>query len=445
MSQVLLQRSYALDEVFVPRGFPTITLVDRSRHEKYGELMREIMQGGFINLHGDSRSGKTVNCLHITSSTLNAKERTVLVNGRSFATEAEFWNILGNAFKLGSVQIQRDIETKADEQQGGVGAKLDFLGVELWGEAKRGNSSGASTGRDQEFNRTVHEVLEVWKKAKACVIVDDFHDVEPQLQANIVFKSKAAIDFGGKMIAISIPEQAGSVVRHMQTKGQVLGRAVEIDSPLWEKTELAAIATQGFDALNVKVPDEFIDFLSVHAYKSPQLMQLYCFNFCFDIKVLQTVPGQRRVLHATIDDAKRTIEYVASKHFGGFSRLTQSEAKLKSYKLRNNKPANIYELTLLALAGIAINAPVSFKKVRERAQNLLAPKGSLRDVDVSNAIKHMNSLLKEGREREPGHEAELDLSEQHAFIKHPFFKLYLKWYLVPKHIDFEIGGQAARH
>jgi hypothetical protein len=93
MPQGLLGRSFALDEVFVPRGLPTVTLVDRSGHPKYGELMREIMQGGFINLHGDSRSGKTVNCVHITSSALAATQRTVLINRRSFDTEAGFWEI----------------------------------------------------------------------------------------------------------------------------------------------------------------------------------------------------------------------------------------------------------------------------------------------------------------------------------------------------------------
>ena len=122
-----------------------------------------------------------------------------------------------------------------------------------------------------------------------CVLVDDFHYIQPNLQIDIGRQIKTASERGIRIIAASVPHRSDDVVRG---NSELRGRTLNIDTEFWTDGELEDIARMGFTALNVKIQEPMIKRLAQDACRSPQLMQRICLNVCNSLQISQNAKSQ---------------------------------------------------------------------------------------------------------------------------------------------------------
>ena len=86
--------------------------------------------------------------------------------------------------------------------------------------------------------------------------------------------------YGVSVICIAIPSRKFDVI---DVEREITGRMASIEMPTWDNTELSIIAENGFNALNVVVPQSTINYLSGEAFGSPFLMQDFAAQFAKSI------------------------------------------------------------------------------------------------------------------------------------------------------------------
>lgn len=433
-----LPHEYSLSDVFTPKGIPTVTYVDRSESKGFEPLQEALLMGGLINLYGDSKIGKTVACARMAQQLLG-NVLPIVLHGRLLKTEDDFWTTLGYRLEVAPEQITETYRGKTDAHADEVMARLN-IGVARFGGESRSRAETTDAQRDAKFFRaTPQDVVDRWAAQRRTVIVDDFHDVPNELQFSIAYLSKAAIDSGARLVVISIPEQSTLITQQMSSRGEAVARHTPCRSPLWEIEHIREIATKGFAALNVEFSEDVIDTLVFASYRCPMLMQMFCMALCCKEKILQTQLPRKNLSHVDKERATAIVTDVAETYehdFADYIRLYQDDSKM--WELQNGQRVNTYVLSMLAMAGIAVNNQVSYSKLQQRAQALLASTSGPRVVDISNAVKQIASDIAKKKREKKDFDPELFADDRYAFIKHPFFKLYLQRYLKSKYIDFPI-------
>ena len=102
------------------------------------------------------------------------------------------------------------------------------------------------------------------------VFVDDFHYIPKDVQKELGQQIKEAAENGVRIVIASVPHRADDVVR---SNTELRGRVTAIDTDYWKDDELAQIAYQGFQELNMdiappimqRLTTEFIRFSTTHA------------------------------------------------------------------------------------------------------------------------------------------------------------------------------------
>src|SRR6185437_11635881 len=110
-------------------------------------------------------------------------------------------------------------------------------------------------------------------------------------QTEIGKQIKAAAEKGVRICTASVPHRSDDVVR---SNTELRGRVTAIDTDYWKEEELEQIGYKGFQALNVDLAPPIMKRLVSEAFGSPQLMQAICLNFCFENKIEETLPQQKR-------------------------------------------------------------------------------------------------------------------------------------------------------
>jgi hypothetical protein len=233
---------------------------------------------------------------------------------------------------------------------------------------------------------------------------------------------KGGVFNGLKMILLSVTHRAFDAIK---AETELTGRFIAINLPDWSNKDLRKIATLGFDALNIGYVGSLIDRLVSESQDSPFLMQQFCWEICFDLGI-----EKKHFLRGSIpEDYNLRPMLLRLADSSGLPIYQQLAAGPQSRKVRarrplkNGKSADIYEVTLLALAGTGPKSAVSYEELRSSLNEILSEMVPQKH-EITSAPKHLSAIA-----RKIGAESAIDWDEHKRVvdIADPYLRFFLKW------------------
>jgi hypothetical protein len=224
------------------------------------------------------------------------------------------------------------------------------------------------------------------------VFVDDFHYIPRELQEDVGKLLKGGSEVGIRFVVASVPHRSDDVVR---SNHELRGRTANIDTKYRSVDDLKKIALQGFEVLNVTVPEAIVARLADESCTSPQLMQALCLELCFQIGVEETEerPRSAEVPAGTI----RKVLAKASTRADHSSLLRQMHTgprirgtERKEFQFTDGTKGDVYRACLLALAADPPRMSFSYSEIQTRVTEICVgekPVGG----SVSEALKQIDS------------------------------------------------------
>lgn len=263
-------------DVFVPGGLPTYTYNPRESRRLEDSIREVTSSFKLLVITGPTKSGKTV-----LVNNVFPREENLWIDGGSINTEDSFWEQIVSG--LGGYP----------EEQISDGEDIQYTlsgGIQVEGNALLAKVNSGTTGTAASIGKTAHlqrrnmsnksKAISLLQEYKVPLIIDDFHYISKDIQKQIVRALKAPIMYGVSVICIAIPSRKFDVI---DVEREITGRMASIEMPTWDNTELSIIAENGFNALNVVVPQSTINYLSGEAFGSPFLMQDFAAQFAKSI------------------------------------------------------------------------------------------------------------------------------------------------------------------
>ncbi len=421
---------YQLHEVFRSTGIPSVTLIDRSKTPSYYAIKSQLENGGLISVYGDSKSGKTVLCM-----TILEPHNPILLRGPLIQSEEIFWNVL--AKKLG---LPRETAYKQNSSHQGkldttfkLTAGNDHFPLKVTGTLGAEETRTSYREVMETFTTFEHDIVDRLTEQRRPLVIDDFHSVPKDAQRAVVFKLKPAIDLGGSIVVISIPEETKEIIQGL-TSDETTGRYAMIPAPEWSNDDIKQIPQKGFRALKVVLDDIAVDRMVKAAYHNPLLMQDYCRQLCVELGVERTLPAETRF---AVEPRKldRIVWNTASRYEATYAAyLGLAEDGEGTWKLITGRMANLNALVVLALHGIGVNSPIKLATIRDRIGRILAADEPKRpkEPDIALSLTRMTKRMS-GKQHLALLRYDDDNVKTYAYITHPFFRVFLQWSVLPKY------------
>lgn len=151
--------------------------------------------------------------------------------------------------------------------------------------------------------------------------------------------------------------------------------------------------TKGFAALNIKCSPQITEMMSREAVGSPQLMQYFCWELCFERGVDRTSPTPIRI------PPKFSFEQIferIAKDMGQpiYDRLAagpQSRTNRIDRPLKVGDAVDIYQALLLAISATGPKKSLSYDEIRASLSAILKEKVPQK-IEVSNALKQIAKI-----------------------------------------------------
>lgn len=174
---------YRARQVFIPGGQPTLTYNPRKtlKLEDSLEDAKDFLCK-LVMMTGSTKSGKTV-----LTNKIFPKSETIWFDGGSFSSEHDFW--LEIVQQLDTYVDETISESKDNTTQGGakVGGEKQLLLFKLKGEASASHSVKKEKGKAQTRKGNPKTIaLQALRESKKPLIIDDFHYLPREQQANLV-------------------------------------------------------------------------------------------------------------------------------------------------------------------------------------------------------------------------------------------------------------------
>lgn len=414
------KEKYRARQVFIPGGQPTLTYNPR-KELKLEESLEEAKDYlcKLVMMTGSTKSGKTV----LTNKVFPRSE-SIWFDGGSFSSENDFW-----------IEIVQQLDTYIDESiseskdkttQGGVkgSAEKQLLLFKMRGEALASHSSKKGKAKSQSRKGNPKTIaLQALRESKKPLIIDDFHYLPREQQAQLVRAVKALIFDGLPVIFIAIPHRRLDAVK---VEREMTGRIETISIPPWEKGELVEIPETGFPLLNVELTDQITEKLADEAIGSPHLMQEFCREICsihhiketLDDKIVIDSIDQERLFQSVAQNTGKVI-------FDKLSKGPRQRADRVPRKLANGDTTDIYGLVLHALAQLRPGLDtIEYETLRS----------AIRDVgsgtqpqahEVTRVLDKMSQIAASDESSTPVIDWEKE--DRILHITDPFFAFYLRW------------------
>lgn len=411
-------------EVFTPGAFPAHTYVARTG-EGLEQTLRDAIDtpGQIVSLIGPSKAGKTVLVEKVVGHDL-----LITVPGAGIGTPDQIWS---RVLDWMDVPYSRDRDSRLS---GGVSVDLTVRGsagvpfiAKAEGEASGGLESGIEMGKSFSYERTgLNQVVKEIANSDYVVLVDDFHYMLRDVQAEAAKSLKEAVRLGIKICTASVIHRGDDLVR---ANPELRGRVRAIDLKYWSHTDLAKIATAGFAELNVTIDPKCIAKLAQEAAGSPQLMQLLCLHTCFVIDARQRAATHRKITIAP--EQIRTIleQASAATDFRSLVDVLDAGPKTrgterKLYRFIDGSEGDVYRAVLKAVASDPPRLSFGYDELLARTERTCKgepPAGS----SVTGTCLHLGRLA---IEKFPNERA-IDWDEQKQIldIPDPYLLFYLRW------------------
>lgn len=405
----VLFKSYHRDLVFVAGGMPTVTYVEREEQHIERNLARAIATPSqIVSLAGPTKTGKTVLCKRVLGD-----REYVWIDGGQVSSVDSFWQQVATELKIPSETTSTvSTNTSAD-------VSASALLVTAKGSLLRGDSFS-----ERQSINSMSEAIAVLIRDRIVLVIDDFHYLEEPVRQELMRNVKGAVFNGLKVLLLSVTHRAFDAIK---AETELTGRFIAIDLPHWSLSDLQKIPEQGFSALAVQCPPSLIAKLCSEAQENPSLLQRFCWEICFDLKIEHA---------ATILTAKNIpVEYDLDAMFeriagdAGLPIYQQLAAGPPIRKAREKRPlkdgtdADIYQVTLLALAETGPKVAVRYEELRAALIHLLADRIPQKH-EVTSALKHLAKISRKNR-----FESVIDWDEnkREVNVADPYLRFFLRW------------------
>jgi hypothetical protein len=407
-------------EVFTPNDVPTFSYVER-KARRFEERLRESLSipKMIVSLSGPSKSGKTVLVKKVID-----EENLIPLSGATIRSADALWVNVLNWMSIPSERVETtgsrlkaDIGTKA-----GGGLNIPFVAQ---AKAEVGGSTGTesmsevkNTFKGGGLQQVVHEIAE----SAFTVFIDDFHYIPKDVQKELGQQIKEAAESGVRIVIASVPHRSDDVVR---SNTELRGRVTAIDTDYWREDELAQIAYQGFQELNMDIAPSIMQRLTTESFGSPQLIQAIGLNFCFENRIRETLPTQQRIeldfvaLQNVFERTSTQTDFsslISALHAGPKQRGTER----KDFKFRDGSSGDVYRCVLLAMKADPPQLSFRYDTMLSRTAAQCignSPVGS----SVAQALIQMDGLAKTVQEAPV-----IEWDENVLDIVEPYFLFFLR-------------------
>lgn len=402
-------------EVFIPGGQPESTYVTRDNNDS--ELTIKKWSAGprtqLLSVHGPTKTGKTV-LLH------RYFPDAAWLSGGIIESAKEFWEILADKFEIFADRTLQVDDGRSNSVK--VGARAGATGTGVSSELTEGGSGSrqVSLGRSRPLKAAVREYLE---REKPVIILDDFHYMRPEEQVNIVRGMKDMIYKGVGFIVLAVPHRAYDVMR---VEREMTGRLVQAPVGHWDNEDLRKIATQGFNALNLGGPIEYIsERLALESFSSPYLMQQFCLDLCQSQDIYSSKANGETIVINTPEWDKLFRQAAQSSSKLAFDELKKGPRQRSDRKMRmlkNNISTDIYGVVLAAIEHTGPQTQLVYEDLRAAIRDILEDEPPQRH-ELTRVLDEMTKIAKK-MDGEPVLEYDDEVST--LWIADPFFAFYLR-------------------
>ncbi|WP_037373225.1 hypothetical protein [Salinimicrobium xinjiangense] len=407
-------------QVFIPGGQPTLTYNPRKRL-KLEETLEEANDFlcKLVMMTGSTKSGKTV-----LTNKVFPKSNTIWFDGGSFSTENDFW--LEIVQQLDYYVDESESVSKDRTTQGAVkaGAEKQLLLFKVKGEGSVSHSAKKEKSQTQSRKGNPKTIaLQGLRESKKPLIIDDFHYLPRDQQAQLVRAVKSLIFEGLPVIFIAIPHRRLDAVK---VEREMTGRIETIMVPPWERDELLEIPRTGFPLLNINVADEIIEDLASQAIGSPHLMQEFCREICNMHEIKETLEEKKQINYIDSFKLFRSVAQNTGKViFDKLSKGPRQRADRMERKLSNGTTTDIYGLVLHALAQLRPDLDtIEYETLRAAIKDVSS--GSQPQAhEVTRVLDKMSQIAASDESSTPVIDWEKD--ERILHITDPFFAFYLRY------------------
>jgi hypothetical protein len=404
-------------DVFVVGGVPSATYNPRDARRLARDL-ENIARGRHTlgAVHGPTKCGKSV----LIAKTL---PDAVKLEGVSLKNVDSLWWEL--ASRLGISAEERSSfeyrETGSSETSGGLNAGVADL--------THSGSDAVETTRGRQWSApksVPQRVIERLQETNGVVVIDDFHHAREDVRREIVRVLKGMLFDGVPIILASVSHHAYDAAI---AEPEMEGRLEIIAVPTWDVDELATIGREGFAALNVEVDERVLSRLADEALGSPQLMQLFCLNFCLshDIREEQDQPSslpepEWPALFGDIARRSPAVSRLTPIKLGPKERGHQRDRM----KTRDGAEVDIYGAILLAVSTCGPTAAIPYRDLKAAINNVLA-EGSPNATQIKNTLSQQSAIAESLVEGRDFVDPVIHWDGDTLFVVDPFFSFFVRW------------------
>jgi hypothetical protein len=397
------------DEVFVAGGQPTYTYVERSAEHVELNVARAIATPNqIVSLSGPTKSGKTVLCRRMLG-----ERQFVWIDGGQISNGDDFWK---------RVAYELDLPSSTENaSQSATKAGLE-IAVPMVVTAS-GSQLIQSTNTEKREFTSLASAITYMTQEKIMLVIDDFHYIAELSRTELMRNIKGAVFNGLKVILLSVTHRVFDAIK---AESELTGRFTAISLPHWTAQDLEQIPIKGFAELGTKCPTSVISGLCAEAQENPFLMQKFCWEICFHLKI----EGKKILAsHAIPEDYDVTNMFQRLSKDAGLPIYQKLAAGPQSRKLRQKRPlrgggtADIYQAILLALAESGPTAVVSYDDLRESLGKLLSEQVPQKH-EITSALKHLSRISRSVGE---GSAIDWDEDKREITLVDPYLRFYLRW------------------
>lgn len=411
-------------EVFTPGSFPQHTYVERSG-ERLEQQLRDAVDtpGQIVSLVGPSKSGKTVLVERVVG-----KDELITITGAGIREPEDVWRRVLDWIGAPVAETRTASTSGTAGVEAGTSGTASLFGLaKATGELKGGVEVGHGREKSKTHERTgLPQVIKEIGGSDFVVLVDDFHYMPREVQAETAKTLKEAVRLGVKVCTAAVRHRGDDLVR---ANPELRGRVRAIDLEYWNSSDLGLIARRGFAELGAQVGEQAIARLVQEAAGSPQLMQLLCLNACFVLGI-RSKPALDAEFRLDSEKLRAVLEQAsASTDFRSLADVLDAGPKTrgterKFYTFRDSVKGDVYRCVLKALAADPPRLSFSYDELLQRTVGVCvgdSPVGS----SVVGTCVHMSRLA---LEKFPNERAiDWDDQKQILDIPDPYLLFYLRW------------------
>ena len=391
-------------------GQPTITYVERPAIHVELNLARAIATPNqIVSLSGPTKTGKTVLCRRILG-----QRQYVWIDGGQVQDVTGFWKKV--AFEL---EIPNSTESETSDTSK-VGASIGVPTIATAGGSQLYQNSRSS----RRSIDSMSAALAYMTNEKIMLVIDDFHYLGEGTRTDLMRNVKGAVFNGLKVILLSVTHRVFDAIK---AESELTGRFTAISMPDWTKDDLLQIPATGFAALGTKYTRAIADALCDEAQENPFLMQKFCWEICFDLRI-----DNAKFLgdHYLPEDYQLTAMFQRLSLDAGLPIYQKLAAGPQSRKIREKRPlkgggvADIYQALLFALARSGPKAVTSYEELRSKMSEILVAEKMPQKHEITSALKHLSTI---SQKIGAGSAVDWDDNNREINLVDPYLRFYLRW------------------